>query len=154
MRIKLENKRYKFADFGKFLKRTRKIKYNDIQSFSKAVGIPKKQLYEYESGRIFPPIEKFIKICKCLDKTATYMLSPLLEISQSEKEIIHLYSDFNIKELLKDDEISKLMKCMLLGFELLYKIRKHVDVDEEDAITYLREIHDKLFEEFKLKKFK
>lgn len=154
MRVKLENKRYKYTNFGKFLKRTRKIKYADIQSFSKAAGIPKKQLYEYESGRIFPPIEKFIKICKCLDKTASYMLSPLMEISQPEKEMMHLYADFNIKELLQDPEIANLMKCTLLGYQLLYKIRKHFDYDEEDAITYFRKIHDKIFEELQLRKFK
>ena len=149
----MENKRYKYADFGIFLKRTRKIKYDDIQSFSRAADIPKKQLYEYESGRIFPPIEKFIKICKCLDKTATYMLSPLLEISQPEKEIMHMYSDFNIKELLQDAEIANIMKFILLGFQLLYKTRQHFN-DEGDVITYLKNLNDKLFEEGQLKKLK
>ena len=101
--------------------------------------IPEKE--EFANGII----EKFIKICKCLDKSATYMLSPLMEITPSEKEIMNIYEDFNIKELLQDVEISNIVKFTLFGLQLYYKAKQHL-IDEEDVLPYIKNIHSKLFD--------
>ena len=45
------------------------------------------------------------------------MLSPLLELSHSEQEIMHMFEDIEIKEILKDKEIANILKFTLLGFQ-------------------------------------
>ncbi len=135
---------------GHWDKLTRKL---GSESRRFAADIPKKQLYEYESGRIFPLIEKFIKICKCLNKSATYILSPLLELSHSEQEILYIFEDIEIKEILKDKEIANTLKFTLLGFQILYKTKEHFK-DNGDVINYLNIINTKLFEEGQLNKLK
>jgi transcriptional regulator with XRE-family HTH domain len=81
---------YEYSEFGKHLRSQRKLKFDDMKAFSSANDIPSKDLYEYESGRTFPPIEKFVKICSCLDKSPTYLLSPILKLEHSEQEFLHL----------------------------------------------------------------
>ena len=110
---------HKYSEFVKILRKTRKIKYSEIKVFSKAVKIPKSLLYQYEIGRTFPPIENFIKICNCLNKSLTYLLSPNLKLSKSEQEILHIFEGIEIKEILNDKQISDILKFSLLGFEIL-----------------------------------
>ena len=150
--MKEENK-YKYAAFGKLVRKWRKLKYGDMKSFSKVTGIPEPLLYQYEIGRTFPPIENFITICNCLHKLPTYMLSPFLELHQSEQKLIKLYEETEFKELLQDEEIANILKFTLLGFQILYQTKKHFN-DKNDVITYLNKLKEKLFEEGQVKKIK
>lgn len=146
-------KTYKYSAFGKHLRSVRKIKYPELRAFSKITGIPEKQLYDYETGRIFPPIEKFITICKYLDKSAAYMLSPFIDYTQNEKDIMNFFEEADVKQILKDEEIAKILKFTLLGFQLLYLTKSHFN-HKGDVITYLNELKSKLFEEGQLKRIK
>jgi len=150
--MKEENK-YKYAAFGKLVRKWRKLKYGDMKAFSKASGIPEPLLYQYEIGRTFPPIENFITICNCLKKLPTYMLSPFLELRQSEQKLIKLYEETEFKELLQDEEIANILKFTLLGFQILYHTKKNFN-DKNDVITYLNKLKEKLFEEGQVKKIK
>jgi len=147
----MEKKVYKYKDFGDHLKRARKMKYGDVKSFSKASGITLKLLYEYESGRVFPPIEKFIIICKTLDKSPTYMLSPLLDMNDQEKELIYLYQDTDVRGMLQDEDLKDILKFTLLGFQIFYLTKNHFK-HKGDIINYLDELKSKLFEGGQLKK--
>jgi len=86
-----QKKERKYKDFGDLLRRLRRENFGDIDSFAKTLtGISKYDLYEYEGGRVFPPIDKFINICKKLNKSPEYMLSPLLDIKIKDKDILEL----------------------------------------------------------------
>ncbi len=146
-------KKYKYSDFGIHLKRSRKLKYNDLKEFSRATGISLKLLYEYESGRTFPPIERFITICKELDKSPTYMLTPLLDMNRYERELLFLYQDTDIREMLKDPEVSGILNFTLIGFQILYQTRKHFNA-KGDVVDYLNFVKNKLFNEGQLKRLK
>ena len=148
-----EENKHKYVDFGNLLRKVRKIKYGDIKSFSRATKIPEHLLYQYEIGRSFPPIENFITICKYLDKTPTYMLSPYLELSEDEKEIIYIFQDFDLKGMMKDKEIAGFLKFNMLCYELLYQTKKYMNSDK-DVMSYLLELRDKLFVEGQMKKIK
>jgi transcriptional regulator with XRE-family HTH domain len=141
----------KYAEFGRHLRNTRKMKYDDIKDFCNKTGIPPKIMYNYESGRTFPPIEKFIKICQCLDRSATYMLSPVLKLSDVGQEILILFEDTDLKDMLQDKEVSDLLKFTLLGFQILFHTKKHFNYDG-DMVAYLNEIKEKLFTEGQLKR--
>jgi transcriptional regulator with XRE-family HTH domain len=149
----MEKKAYKYSDFGQHLRKIRKLKYSDIKEFSKTTNIPLKHLYEYESGRIFPPIEKFLEICKALDRTPTYMMTPLLDMQKDEQELMRFYYDNNVREILQDPEIRNILKTALSCFQLLYYTRKHLNIDG-DIIDHLTFLKDKLFNEGNFKKLK
>lgn len=148
----MKKKEYEFADFGRILKETRKMKYDDIKSFSRALDISETAIYDYEMGRVFPPINKFIKICNVLKKSPVYFLSPYLKLSKSEQEILHIFEGINIKEILNDEQIANILKFTLLGFEILYQSKKHMNY-EGDVIDFLNNVKGKLFADGQLKKF-
>jgi transcriptional regulator with XRE-family HTH domain len=149
----MEKKQYKYSGFGKHLKKVRKLNYSDIKEFSKITGIPLKLMYEYERGRTFPPIEKFITICKVLDKSPTYMLTPLLDMNQYERDLLLLYQDTDVREMLQDPELSNILKFTLIGYQILYQTRKHFNT-KGDVVDYLNFVKEKLFSEGQLKRLK
>ena len=149
----MEKKAYKYSDFGQHLRKIRKLKYDNIKEFSKTTNIPLKHLYEYESGRTFPPIEKFIEICKALDRTPTYMMTPLLDMQKDEQELMRFYYDNDVREILNEPEITKMLKFALSVVQLLYHTRKHFNM-EGDIFDHLTFLKDKLFNEGNLKKLK
>jgi transcriptional regulator with XRE-family HTH domain len=149
----MEKKAYKYYDFGQHLRKIRKLKYDNIKEFSKTTNIPSMHLYEYESGRIFPPIEKFIAICKALERQPTYMLSPLLDMKQDEQEIVRFYYDNGVREILQDPEMTNILKLALSCLQLLYHTRRHLNMDG-DIIDHLNVLKDKLFTEGNFKKLK
>jgi transcriptional regulator with XRE-family HTH domain len=148
-----EEKKYKYADFGKLLRKWRKIKYGDIKSFSKVTGISEPLLYQYEIGRNFPPIENFITICKYLEKSPSYMLSPFIELNHQEQELLTIYEETGLREMLQDEEVAKRLKFTLLGFQLLFQTKKHFN-HSGDVMSYLNDLKEKLFVEGQLKKIK
>ncbi len=148
-----EEKKYKYADFGKLLRKWRKIRYGDIKAFSKITGIPESLLYQYEIGRNFPPIENFITICQHLDKSPTYMLSPFFELNHQEIKLVTLYEEADLREILKDEEVANFLKFTLLGFQLLFQTKKHFN-HNGDVMDYLNKLKEKLFEEGQIKKIK
>ena len=143
----------KYADFGQHLKATRKLKYDDIKEFCEETGIPLKMMYDYESGRTFPPIERFVKICQCLDRSATYMLSPILKLSSIEQDIMVLFEDAGLKEIMRDQEVANMLRFTLFGFQLIHLTKKHFDYNG-DMVEYLKVVKDKLFTEGQMKKLK
>lgn len=147
----MEKKAYKYSDFGQHLRKIRKLKYGNIKEFSKTTNIPLKHLYEYESGRSFPPIEKFIEICKALDRTPTYMMTPLLDMKKDEQELMRFFYDNDVKEILQDPEITNILKFALCCLQLLYHTRKHSNM-EGNIIDHLTFLKDKLFNEGNFKK--
>lgn len=147
----MEKKAYKYSDFGQHLRQIRKLKYSDIKELSKTTNIPLKHLYEYESGRSFPPIEKFIEICKALDRTPTYMMTPLLDMKKDEQELMRFYYENNVREILQDPEITNILKLALNCLQLLYYTRKHSNM-EGDITDHLTFLKDKLFKEGNFKK--
>jgi hypothetical protein len=149
----MAKKSYKYSNFGKHLKKVRKLKFSDIKDLSKTSDIPLKLLYEYESGRIFPPIERFITICKVLDKSPTYMLTPLLDMNHYERELVLLYQDTDVREMLQDPELANILRFTLLGFQILHQTRKHFNT-KGDVVDYLNFVRDKLFNEGQLKRLK
>ena len=142
----MEKKVYKYSDFGQHLRQIRKLKYDNIKEFSKTTNIPLKHLYEYESGRIFPPIEKFIEICKALNRTPTYMMTPLLDMQKDEHELMRFYYDNDVREILQDPEITNILKFALSCLQLLHHTRKHSNM-EGNIIDHLTFLKDKLFKE-------
>ena len=139
-------KHYEYSEFGTLLRKQRKLMFGDIKSFSSATNISPKDLYGYESGRTFPPIEKFVKICICLDKSATYMLSPILKLDHTEQQIVHLIEDKDFKDMLRDEKLSAILISTLIGFQILCQSKKHLG-HEGSAIDYLNIIKKKLFYE-------
>ena len=81
------------------------------------------------------------------------MLSPYLKMNEGEKEILHIFEGIEVKEILKDKEIAKILKFTLLGFEILYESKKHLD-NRADIIGYLEEVKGMLFEKGKIKNLK
>ena len=79
------------------------------------------------------------------------MLSPYLKMNEGEKEILHIFEGIEVKEILKDKEIAKILKFTLLGFEILYESKKHLD-NGADIIGYLEEVKGMLFEKGKIKR--
>ena len=67
-------------------------------------------------GRVFPPIDRFVKICKALGVTPSYLLLPLLELEPMDQDLVILWK--KIKELRKNQEGWDLVKSMMLGIEL------------------------------------
>ena len=147
----MEKKGYKYAEFGKILRETRKMNYDDIKSFSRALDIQVSLIYDYEMGRVFPPIDKFIKICNVLNKSPVYLLSPYLKLSESEKEILHIFERIDIKEILNDDQIANILKFALLGFEIVYQLKKQMNY-EGDVVDFLNNVKGRLFADGQLKK--
>jgi hypothetical protein len=131
----MEKKKYKYSDFGRLLRRQRKMKFGDIKSFFNATGIPLKDLYEYESGRVFPPIEKFVTICKRLDKSATYMLSPILELTHIEHEIMNTFEDADVKEILEDEELANMLKSPYSVIKFCIKRKNILILKGRSSIT-------------------
>jgi len=148
-----EEKKYKYAEFGKLARKWRKTKYGDIKTFSKVTGIPEPLLYQYEIGRSFPSIENFITICQHLDKSPSYMLSPFIELNHQEQEILTIYEETGLREMLQDEEVASRLKFTLMGFQLLYQTKKHFN-HSGDVMSYLNVLKEKLFEEGQLKKIK
>jgi len=148
-----EESKHKYVEFGRLLRKSRKIKYGEIKNFSKATGIPEHLLYQYEIGRSFPPIENFITICKYLEKSPTYMLLPYLDLSNDEKEIISIYQEFALNEMLKDKEMAGFIKFTMLCYELLFQTKKYLNSDK-DVMGYLLELKEKLFVEGQIKKIR
>jgi transcriptional regulator with XRE-family HTH domain len=146
-----EHKKYKYSAFGEHLRRLVRSKYGSIKTFSKLTGIKISDLYEYEIGRIFPPIEKFLIICKILEKTPSFMLLPLCNLSAEEKELVNM--TMLIKDILKEEKIAPVLRIIIMAFEILYETRRHFK-DDSDVISSLVHIKNKLFEEGQLKKVK
>ena len=67
-------------------------------------------------GRVFPPIDKFVRICKALDVTPSYLLLPMLELEPKDRDLVMMWK--RIKELRKNQEGWDLVKSMMLGIEL------------------------------------
>lgn len=146
-----EKNKYKYTAFGEHLRKLVRSKYGSIKTFSKLTGINVSDLYEYEIGRIFPPIEKFLIICRTLEKTPSFMLLPLCELSTEDKELVRL--TMLIKEILKDENIAPVLRIIIMAFEILYETRKHLK-DHSDVMSSLIHIKDKLLEEGQLRKVK
>jgi len=149
----MAKKEYKYSDFGQRLRKLRKLKYGDLKEFSKTTNIPLKHLYEYESGRIFPPIEKFIAICKALERTPTYMITPLLDMQKEEQELMRFFYDNNVREILQDPEIKKILKFALGIMQLMYYTRKNMNL-EGSVIENIDFLKNKLYSEGNYKKIK
>jgi transcriptional regulator with XRE-family HTH domain len=149
----MEKKVYKYSDFGQHLRKMRKLKYDNIKEFSITTNIPLKHLYEYERGRTFPPIEKFIEICKALDRTPTYMMTPLLDMQKDEQELMRFYYDNGVREILQDPEIRNILLFALSCLQLMYHTRKHSNF-EGSIIDHLQFLKEKLFSEGNFKKLK
>lgn len=153
MEVLMEKKVYKYKDFGDHLKRARRIKYSNIKEFSRVTGISLKNLYEYERGRVFPPIEKLVAICKCLNRSPNYMLYPLLNFPSNEEQIIKIFEETETREMLKDQELAKKLKFALNILQILHLTRKHFNMNG-DMVDYLEFLKDKLFNEGQIKKIK
>ena len=112
-----KKKVYPHTAFGKRLKEIReKSQHSNMKDFSKATNIKENTLYNYEQGRVFPPIDKFVRICKALDVTPSYLLLHLLELDPTDRDLIMLWK--KIKELRKNKEGWNLVKSMILVIEL------------------------------------
>ena len=147
----MSKKEHKYAAFGKLVRSQRKLKYGDIKAFSQATGISIKDLYGYEAGRTFPPIEKFISICKALDRTPSYMLIPLIDMQQEEQELIQFLHDNHIREIYEDPEITNILKFALSILQLVYYARKHTNI-EGSIIDNIHFLTNSLFSEGNYKK--
>lgn len=139
----MPKKCYAYSEFGTLLRKQRKLKFGDIKSFSEATNIPPKDLYEYESGRTFPPIEKFVKICVCLDKSATYMLSPILKLDPIEKKLVQLFEDTDFKEIIRDKNLSTILISTLIGLKTFYQSQNHRK-HKWNVVDYLNILKKKL----------
>jgi transcriptional regulator with XRE-family HTH domain len=147
------NKEYEYADFGKHIRNQRKLKYSDMKAFSQATSISIKDLYGYECGRTFPPIEKFISICQALDRTPTYMMIPLYDMQKEEQDLIQFFYENDLREILKDPEVRTILTFALSCLQLLYHTRKHSNT-KSNIIDDLHSLKDKLFREGNFKKLK
>lgn len=83
-------KPYKYSAFGERLRNIREKKYPDINTFAKVINIKKENIYNYELGRIFPPINNFIKICKALDKSPDYFLLTMINLKKEDEELMEI----------------------------------------------------------------
>jgi len=88
-----------------------------------------------------------------MDKSPTYMLSPLLDMNDQEKELIYLYQDTDVRGMLQDEDLKDTLKFTLLGFQIFYLTKNHFK-HKGDVINYLNELKSKLFEGGQLKKIK
>jgi len=73
------------------------------------------------------------------------MISPLLDMNDQEKELIYMYQDPDIKEMLQDEDLKNILKFTLLGFQMLYLTKNHFN-HKGDVISYLDELKSKLFD--------
>ncbi|MFW6138193.1 MAG: helix-turn-helix domain-containing protein [Spirochaetota bacterium] len=146
-----KNKDYKYRDFGRRLRKLIRIKYGDVKQFSIATNINVKDIYDYENGRTFPPINKFITMCKALDKTPSYMLAPLMDLNSEDRRLLDIFDQ--IKEISKDREIKPIMEFILLGLEILSHTREYFN-DQSEVRDFLNSIKKELFEKGQLRKLK
>lgn len=117
--MKNKNSKNKYFTFGKHLSNEIKIQYSEIKSFCKKIDIPYGTMNKYLSGRSFPPIETFIKICNALGKTPSYMLKPFLDIpNPDEKDLIDYFDIF--QSTYKATTYKQLAKIMILGLDFLH----------------------------------
>ena len=112
-----DRKVYPHASFGKRLKEAReKTVYKDMKKYSKITHIKEQTLYNYEQGRVFPPIDKFIRICKALDVTPSYLLLPLLKLDPLDEDLINLWK--KIKEWRESKEAWEIVKHMIMSMDI------------------------------------
>jgi transcriptional regulator with XRE-family HTH domain len=111
-----EKKGYPYSEFGKRIKKCREEINMDMETYSTITKINKASLYKYEQGKIFPPIDNFLKICKALDVTPSYLLLPLLELEPTDQDLVILWK--RIKELRKNQEGWNLVKSMIMCIEI------------------------------------
>ena len=92
-------KKHPYVKLGERIKEVRESleQYKNIDNFSKATDIKKGNLYNYEQGKTLPPIDKFLILCKTLNKSPSYLLLPLLNLKQSDKELVTYWD--KIKDL-------------------------------------------------------
>ena len=129
-------KDYKYVSLGKRLKDEIVKKYRDIKTFSSICGIPAQTLSTYVVGRSFPPVDNFIKICKALDKTPSYILAPLLDLSLKDKEFLEIFA--KMKEFYNDPDAWRLIRTVFLGLDI-YGFEKKRNT-EKDIINILEGI--------------
>ena len=114
----------KYKDFGQLLRKLRKKHFNNIEDFSKAAKIiSKSEQYEYESGRVFPPINKFIRICEILNKSPGDLLSPLLKWKKQDNKIIEELIE-RVKYVCKDGRNIDRLDGFLASLEQEIKKKK------------------------------
>jgi len=133
-----KSKKPKYTQFGDWLRKIRKEheKYNDIDALSAATGIESKMLYMYEQGRHLPPLSKFIKICKTLNKTPSFVLQPLLDIpNPEEKDLIDFFDIF--QSTYKSTTYKDLAKILILGLDLL-QLGKQVHGSEDPVENLMK----------------
>lgn len=137
---KKENQYYK--KFGKKLRETRENNpyFKDMKNLSIATGIKDHALYKYEEGINFPTLEKFIKICKTLDKSPSYMLSPYLDLKPEGEEFLNIFA--KMKELYHDSDAWKIIQSVILGLDI-YSIEKSRNI-EKDIVTILKGVKNRL----------
>ena len=129
-------KNYKYVSLGQHLKDEIVKKYGDIKKFSEVCGIPAQTLSTYVVGRSFPPVDKFVIICKLLDKTPSFLLSPALDISPRDKDLLEMFA--KLKEFYKDADAWRLIRTLFLGLEI-YNVEKK-ESEEKDIINILESI--------------
>jgi len=86
-------KKHPYIKLGERIKEVRESieQYKNINNFSKATDIKKGNLYNYEQGKTLPPIDKFLRICKSLNKTPSFLLLPLLKLKTPDKELVEIW---------------------------------------------------------------
>ena len=133
-------KKYKYVSLGKILKDEILKKYGDIKKFSELSGIPKQTLSTYVIGRSFPPVEKFVTICKLLDRTPSYMLSPCLDLRPKDSEFLEMFA--KMKQSYEDPDAWKLIQTIFLGLDI-YNVEKSRNI-EKDIVDILKSVKDRL----------
>ena len=133
-------KEHKYVSLGNHLKNEIRNKYRDLKAFSKECGIPVQTLNTYETGRSFPPIDKFIMICKALDRTPSFMLAPLLDLRPKDEEFLNIFAQ--LKDFYQDSDAWKIIQTIFLGLDI-YNIEKSRNV-EKDIIDILQSVRDRL----------
>jgi hypothetical protein len=130
------DKKYKYKDFGFHLEKEIKNQYSDIKNFCKSAHIPYQTLNTYLIGRSFPPIKTFIKICKTLEKTPSYMLKPFLEIQKpEERDLLDFFDIF--QTTYRSKTYKELAKVMILGLNIL-QLGKEIHGSEDPVENLLK----------------
>jgi transcriptional regulator with XRE-family HTH domain len=111
-----EKKEYPYSDFGKRIKKCREEKNMDMKTYAEITKIKESSLYKYEQGKIFPPIENFMRICKALDVTPSYLLLPLLKLDPPDEDLINIWK--KIKEWRENKDTWEIVKHMIMSMDI------------------------------------
>ena len=126
---------FPYKKFGERLRETRLLiyAYKEMNKFAEATEIDEQMLYKYEQGRHFPSLDNFIKICKVLDKSPSYMLNPYLGLTQKDEEILRFCN--TIRPMFEDEDTKRLLNLITTGFEIMELQRQRYGI--RDLLTLL-----------------